>query len=495
MRRKSLVALVAASAVAVPAAVMTSSASAAVSQSTSKYFLQGGASPVKGIKVSGYEGKSVYVSVRSNTGFVSVSTTAGLSLPFGFSSYTGSLSTGGAIAFTGSQDAVNAALASLQLNIQGTSTTSASVSVTAFDNGNGLAFNPANQHFYKFVPGKVSGASALIGAGNTRELGLNGYLASITSEEENDFVATKLQGADGTVSKNVWIGARDSDTEGDWKWTGGPDDGVQFWKGCRPSSGGAAYEGRFSAWAPGEPNNWNSSLCQVENSPTLGEDCAIINKYSPTSAPPDNAFFQKLWNDLPCSYGTGANDIIAGYVVEFGNKSTGGDYTNVDFVTSTMSVAVPAAKPTFLDTLFNLIGFNKKTLKKSFKITVKKPKTKTAPAQTITCPQVKRLRFSYTLLFTEAGRYSFYFTNSKGKRVPMECGTKIKDRVISAPISAPVIQSVKDNEKPVITAFLDVAALKDKADYPLLNVILKRKDGTLVRQDQPNPPLAGTPIR
>lgn len=54
MRRKSLVALAAASAVAVPAAVMTSSASAAVSQSTSKYFLKGGMSPVKGVKVSGY---------------------------------------------------------------------------------------------------------------------------------------------------------------------------------------------------------------------------------------------------------------------------------------------------------------------------------------------------------------------------------------------------------------------------------------------------------
>lgn len=487
MRRKSLVALVAASAVVVPGAIMTSSASAALSQSTSKYFLQGGASPVKGIKVSGYEGKSVYVSVRSNTGFVSVSTTAGLSLPFGFSSYTGSLSTGGAIAFTGSQDAVNAALASLQLNIQGTSTTSASVSVTAFDNGNGLAYNPANQHFYKFVPGAVSGTAAFTNAGNTRELGLTGYLVSITSEEENDFVATKLQGSDGTVAKNVWIGASDSDTEGDWIWKGGPDNGVQFWKGCRPANGGAAYEGRFSAWAPGEPNNWNSSLCQVENSPTLGEDCAIINKYSPSSAPPDNAFFQKLWNDLPCS-----SSNVAGYLVEFGNKATGGDYTNVDFATSTLNVAVPAAKPTFLDTLFNLIGFNKKTLKKGFKFTVKKPKAK---PQTITCPKVKRLRFSYTLLFTEAGRYSFYFTNSKGKRVPMECGTKIKDRVITGPISAPVIQSVKDNEKPVITAYLDVAALKDTADYPLLNVILKRKDGTLVRQDQPNPPLAGTPIR
>jgi hypothetical protein len=495
MRRKPILALVAASSVLVPALALTSSASAAVSTSSSKYFLQGGSSPVKDIKVSGYDGKSVYVAVRSNTGFVSVSKTTGLSLPFGYSSFSGSLGTSGSIAFTGSQADVNAALATLQLNVSSTSATSAAVSVTVFDNGNGLAYNPANAHFYKFVPGKVSGNAALVNAENSRELGLSGYLASITSEEENEFVATKLQGSDGTVAKNVWIGARDADTEGDWVWKGGPDNGVQFWKGCRPASGGAAYEGRFSSWAPGEPNNWNSSLCQVENSPTLGEDCAIINKYSPTSAPPDNAFFQKLWNDLPCSYGTGANDIVAGYVVEFGNKATGGDFSGVDFVTSTLPVAVPAARPTFLDRLFNLFRFKKTSLPKGFKLTVKKPKTKTAPAQTITCPQVKKTRLSYTLLFTEPGRYSFYFTDSRGKRIPMECGTKIKSRTITGAISAPVIQSVKDNERPVITAYMKTSSVGSTQYYPLLNVILKRTDGTLVRQDQPNPPLKGTPIR
>lgn len=492
MRRKPILALAAASAVLVPAAVMSSGATAAVSTSTSKYFLKGGMSPVKGVKVSGYNGKTVYFAVTTNlgsAGYVSVSSTTGLSLAFGYSRFSGS-----SIAFTGSQDAVNAALATLTVGVPD-SITSVQVQTTAFDNGNGLAFNPANAHFYKFVPGKITGTAAFAAAEGTTELGLKGYLASITSEDENDFVATKLQGADGSVAKNVWIGASDSDTEGDWIWKGGPDNGQQFWKGCNPANGGGPFAGRFSSWAPGEPNNWNSSLCQVENSPTLGEDCAIINKYSPTSAPPDNAFFQKLWNDLPCSYGAGTNHFVAGYVAEFGNKSTGGDYAGVDFVNSTMNVAVPATKPTFLDTLFNLIGFNKKTLKKSAKITVKKPKTKKAPAQTITCPRVKRLRFSYTLLFTEAGRYSFYFTNSKGKRIPMECGTKIKDRVITAPISAPVIQSVKNNEKPVVTAYLNVAAASDRADYPLLNVILKRKDGTLIRQDQPNPPLAGTPIR
>ena len=159
----------------------------------------------------------------------------------------------------------------------------------AFAQKDGVAYNPANAHFYKFVPGKITGTNAFAGAAGLSEMGLTGYLTSITSSDENDFVASKIQGSDGTVAKNVWIGASDAETEGDWIWKGGPDNGVQFWKGCNVANGGAPVDGRFSSWASGEPNNWNASLCQVENSPTLGEDCAIINKYSPTSAPPNKA--------------------------------------------------------------------------------------------------------------------------------------------------------------------------------------------------------------
>lgn len=498
MRRKPILALAAASAMLVPAAVMTSSASAAVSQSTSKYFLKGGMSPVKGVKVSGYDGKTVYFAVTTNrgaAGFVSVNSTAGLSLAFGYPSFSGS-----SIAFTGSQDAVNAALTTLAVGATD-STTSVQVQMTAFDNGNGLAFNPANQHFYKYVPigpcaiNTDSGCTtaeqtarnpdtAKAAAEATTELGLTGYLASITSAEENNFISSKIQYATAVI-----IGGRDADEEGTWKWVGGPDNGTAFWRGCAANAASPGAALGYASWSTGEPNNYISSTdkCGAGAQTGAGEDCTVTN-WTDNSAAEQSGY----WNDVPCGNNAYTARRVRGYVAEFGNKPAGGDFAGVDFVTSTMTVAVPATKPTFLDTLFNLIGFNKKTLKKGFKFTVKKPKAK---PQTITCPKVKRLRFSYTLLFTEAGRYSFYFTNSKGKRVPMECGTKIKDRVITGPISAPVIQSVKDNEKPVITAYLDVAALKDTADYPLLNVILKRKDGTLVRQDQPNPPLAGTPIR
>lgn len=272
-------------------------------------------------------------------------------------------------------------------------------------------------------------------------------------------------------------------------WKSGPDNGVLFWSGRSATAipPGGAVNGAFSAWAPGEPNDW------TDNDFPLGEDCAVINKYVAGSGNTPTVFSQELWDDLPCRCTN-----VAGYLAEFGNKSTGGDYANVDFGTSTMSVAVPAAKPTFLDRLFNLVGFKKTVLPKGFKIKIFKPKTKKAPASVQTCPGGigrGKTRFSYTLLFTEAGRYSFYFTTSTGKRIPMQCGTKIKTRMITEPISAPVIQSVKDNERPVITAYLKTSEVGGVMDYPLLNVILKRTDGTLIRQDQPNPPLAGTPIK
>lgn len=491
MRRKSILALAAASAVLVPAVALTSSASAAVTQSFTKYFKEGGTTPVKGITVSGYEGKSVYFAITSNIGggaTFRVTKTDGLTLPFGYAFYGGTTS----IAFTGTQDAVNNALKTLTMNVVGgRDVKSVQIRTTAFAQKDGLAFNPQNQHFYKFVPGKITGTDAQAAATSTIELGLAGYLASITSEDENNFVAEKIQGDAGGVAQNVWIGASDAAQEGAWKWVGGPDNGVQFWQGCNVANGGGPYEGRFSAWAPDEPNNWGSNAGPCLQVSTPPEDCAIINKFIafPNAG---HGFFQKQWNDLPCSYGAGTLDYVKGYVAEFGNKPEGGDYTGVDFVTSTLPVAVPESKPTFLDTLFNLVGFKKTNLKKGFKIFAK-PK-KTAPKEL--CPAgPKKTRLSYTLVMGEAGRYSFYFTNAKGKRIPIECGSSVQKRVITTAISAPVIQSLKVNERPSIVAYLNSSAFGKTSDYPLLNVILRRTDGTLERQDQPNPPLPGTPLR
>ena len=362
--------------------ILPARSDAAVTKATSSYYQLNGTSPVSGLKLTGYDGKNVYVAIQvSGQATVSVPTAAqaGLSLPFGYTSWSGSQ-----VAFTGPAANASAALAALQIvtgnvaYVANSTANDVTLTITAFEQTSGVAYYPQNQHFYQYVATTVpwsavdacvnvgtcttsAGANAL--AQQAKQLGQTGYLASITDADENAFVAQKIaDSTGGAPAKNVWIGASDTAQEGKWVWNGGPDNGVQFWSGCNPANGGGPFEGRFSAWAPTEPNNWNTSLCQVENSPTLGEDCAIINKYSPNSAPPDNAFFQGLWNDLPCDYGKNSTDNISGYLVEFGNKAVGGDYTGVDITSSTFKARpyVPKLKPNFFDKVFNLLFTSKK---------------------------------------------------------------------------------------------------------------------------------------
>ncbi|MEM8525736.1 MAG: T9SS type A sorting domain-containing protein [Bacteroidota bacterium] len=110
--------------------------------------------------------------------------------------------------------------------------------------------------------------------------GLNGYLATVTSQEENDFILSKLEG-------QGWMGASDVEQEGNWKWVTGPEAGTTFW------IEGVTTEGQYSNWADGEPNNF------VFNN---GED-------------EDYAHFltDGAWNDFPI----GASSVV-GYVVEYG---------------------------------------------------------------------------------------------------------------------------------------------------------------------------------
>lgn len=81
-----------------------------------------------------------------------------------------------------------------------------------------------------------------------RGLGTGWDLASILSADENTFVAT-LAGAE------AWIGASDAQTEGTWVWVR---DDRAFWRGATT---GAALNGAYTNWNPGEPNGGANSRC------------------------------------------------------------------------------------------------------------------------------------------------------------------------------------------------------------------------------------------
>lgn len=165
-------------------------------------------------------------------------------------------------------------------------------------------FLPSTQHYYEFIsaPG-ITWTAAQVAASNRTYFGLQGYLVTLTSQEEADFSGSQAQGVG-------WIGANDNAVEGEWRWVTGPEAGTQFWSG-----GGGGTELTFAFWNSGEPNN----CCG-------GENYAHITDPSVTTSPGS-------WNDLS-NTGAGSGAYASqGYVVEYGGM-TGDPVLNITATTT-----------------------------------------------------------------------------------------------------------------------------------------------------------------
>lgn len=283
------------------------------------------ATSITGFQIVGPSASTTPVQLRATHGTLSMTTTTGLT-------FDGS-SSGSTINFSGTVANINAALATLKYSRSGTGTDTLEVSLV----NKGEIFFTDNDHLYKFVSGSYSWSSAKTAAEAQTAYGATGYLVTITSQEENDFVSDRLTG-DG------WIGASDSETEGTWKWVTGPETGTAFWQG---TSGGSSISGRYEAWAGGEPNQSGE------------EDCAETYVSSGT------------WNDFPC----GAS---LGYVVEFGADGNMPTVvaTNISIVTADVPAVTslsPANGAASVSPTANLvIGFSKSVSAGTGNILIKK---------------------------------------------------------------------------------------------------------------------------
>jgi len=269
------------------------------------------AMPITDLQVTGGSTTTVPVKLRVTSGSLMMTATSGLA-------FTGS-SVGSTLYFSGTRDAVNSALATLQYTRGSTGTDTLEVSLV----NSGEVFFTDNNHLYEYVSYTGDWNAAKLQAEARTKYGATGYLTTIASSTENDFVALRLLNAG-------WMGASDSGSEGVWRWVTGPENGTQFWSGA---SGGGTVGGNYANWGSGEPNDAGGN-----------EDCAQFLTGG-----------SGKWNDLPCSGTT-----LPGYVVEYGAPGNLPTVTakNIAITTTALPTAnsfSPADNSTNIGTSTNLV--------------------------------------------------------------------------------------------------------------------------------------------
>ena len=198
-------------------------------------------------------------------------------------------------------------------------------------------FSLENGHYYEFVPftssSNLNWTQSKIAAEGKSFLGLNGYLVSITTQSENDFLANSFE------SKG-WIGGEATDVNGTrtWKWVGtaSPEEGKSFWTG---SAGGTTTGTNigYANWDSGEPNDF-----------TPGEPYAHF-------------LASGKWNDHTLT-GPGDADPVRrpdGYWVEYSTKSGDADTlgSTRDTVSLTQGRASTAPDLVFYDPASGKVSF------------------------------------------------------------------------------------------------------------------------------------------
>lgn len=129
-----------------------------------------------------------------------------------------------------------ALLATLALNSATPALQAAPVQWTVAAGGNG--------HWYDYVPAPsifagVGFDAARAAALGSTHLGLQGYLATVTSAQEQSFIQSSFGFMVGFgATGSAWLGASDAAVEGEWRWLDGPEAGQLT---------------TYTNWLPGHP--------------------------------------------------------------------------------------------------------------------------------------------------------------------------------------------------------------------------------------------------
>ncbi|WP_138007409.1 PKD domain-containing protein [Halalkalirubrum salinum] len=190
----------------------------------------------------------------------------------------------------------------------------------------GLYYEGTGNYYEYVADDGITWHDARAAANESDHLGLQGYLATVTSEGENDFIQNKLRGAG-------WMGASDAETEGTWRWVTGPEgtedggDGRHFFTQTASDDGTPddIYDGSTPGGGSAERSNYTNWDINEPNDHLAGEDyahfCMGIS-WCPNG----------YWNDFEYDHSG-----IDGYVVEYGGRTDDPDLNLID--TTNVSVS------------------------------------------------------------------------------------------------------------------------------------------------------------
>ncbi len=144
----------------------------------------------------------------------------------------------------------------------------------------------STDHYYLYVAQQgIHWDAARDAAEASTYYGLQGYLATILSEDEAQLIGEQALGTG-------WIGGTDEAVEGVWRWVTGPEAGTVFWNG-----GVNGSTPNYAFWNNGEPNNLDNEDYAHITAPGVG----VLGS----------------WNDLPIAGGDSPY-VPQGYIVEYG---------------------------------------------------------------------------------------------------------------------------------------------------------------------------------
>jgi len=284
-------------------------------------------------------------------------TTTGLTPGFGYNFSGGKTQ----ISFTGTMANANAALAAMTVSTGSTNGT-ITIRVTASVNTSNVYYNPINGHYYKYVSTYRLAKDAITAAESDVLYGVKGYLATITSAQEQAFIYANIN------ASNLWVGGTDDRTvinatcgttyadqnaaEGKWTWVTGPEACQRFWDGntnvplywihndteatlTRVASNVA--NARYENWCGGNPSPYTLVAPNDAGRGGTGE---------PNGSGGSEQFMVDKWNGSTCwndwgTYPSGTQQSIIEYSENWGSgASARGAFTGADVASAEVSALV-----------------------------------------------------------------------------------------------------------------------------------------------------------